>query len=82
MTGKPLSRDLFNKMATSAQSLVKIEAFSDIRQLITCFLIAEKARTGLEADHPVVLQACARHFNLGPVPNQCLNTLISEIAVD
>ncbi len=61
-------------MASSTQGLVRLEAFSCIRQLITHFLIAEKARTGLAADHLVVLQACVRHFNLGLVPNQCLNT--------
>ncbi len=53
MTGKTLSHDLF-KMAS--QALIEVEAFSCLRQSIARFLLAERAWTGLEADHPV---ACA-----------------------
>ncbi len=69
-------------MAASAQSVIEIEAFSCLRQSIACFIIMGRTRAGLEADHLVVLQACAQFFNLGLVPNQYLNTLILQIAVD
>ncbi len=79
MTGKPLSHDLF-KM--TSQALIKVKAFVCLRQSIARFLLAERTCMGLQADHPAALQVCINHFNLGPTPNQCLNTLIAQIAAD
>ncbi len=36
----------------------------------------------LPANHPSAIQGCEAHFNLRLVPNQCLRTIISQIAAD
>ncbi len=71
MTGISLSCDLLQKKMADAQKLIETEAFSCLRQSTARFLMEFEA-----------IQACEGHFNLGPVPNQCLQMLITQIAGD
>ncbi len=65
------------------QRVIEIEVFSCIRQAIVRFLFDFETRTGLPATHSVVIGACEAHFNFwGPVPNQSLRILITQIAGD
>ncbi len=39
-----------------------------------------QSKMGVVTTHPGAIQACVGHFNLGPVDNQCLRSLIVQIA--
>ena len=66
--------------AEHAQKLLECEAFSCLRQSMDHFLLEYQTKMGVAATHPIAIQACVAHFNLSPVDNQCLCTLIMQLA--
>ncbi len=51
------------KNMAAAQCMIKIEAFSYIRQAIVRFLLDFESKTGLPVTHPQGVGACEAHFN-------------------
>ena len=65
----------------SGQELIELEAFSCLKQSIRKFLLEERACLNLPCTHPQIIANCELYFNNGSVRNQCLRTLIEQIAV-